>query len=962
MMIFQGNDDSARTGLTRRTFLRTSSGVVALSVIGIDALRPSPARAQTSSGIPGVASQRIEGRRKVTGEKIYARDYNSRDLADHGWPDTQWYGMFLRARTVTRNFEGVDREALQRDARPTRIVLADALEDSVLAPATTMGRDCLVDEQIAEAAEEERKAAMLTEALAPTIGEDGDFDRPKGLDFDLVVRPGFRPNYLGQAVALLLFDNLQDFRAARRTMMFRGGDYQIYGPEIGPDDDIKKVLGWPTKYVRWADPEDPNAGFSYYDSSGWKAYNKLAKEHVQQIDAYLADTPDLITTEFACEMAAMDPMFMEPETGLVWHNRESGEINLLLGTQSPDGDVADVAKMYGSAGSPLNVTGVNLISCYPGGGFGGRDKSPFSLMIALCAAFSEGNPVRLEYDRFEQFQVGLKRQAARIKGSLAMTPDQKLQVVRADITVNSGGRKNLSPYVASLAALCAGGSYVVPRADIGAQAEYSEQVCAGSQRGFGGPQAFFAIETALDDIAAAQGWDAIEMRRRNALARGGVTVVGGPVDQELRLTEMLDIAAAHPLWAERNAIKAGYAQRGLTYGTGVAMSLQAYGTSSDGVVAAITLDGNGEWTVQSDAVDMGNGSATTLGVVIGDILGANAAHVEMGGYTLFGQIGLQLGEELKQCGQEADWSNRAYTKKSVGSSSACLTALHQVHVVQQCARAVFAQTVLPAARLAWDDKALEPWQVRWQDGALVMPGGDKPPLPLIEIAAIVLAQDLSRGAVAHAFFQQDWVSAEFDTASGPQRFKLDGLAVYPGDGGPARPIWRKAVIPPPANANRTSRTTFAPCVDVIGLTVDRRTGTVRVENAVSVLNAGRQHVPQLVSGQSQGGLSMAVGMTLMEDAAPDLSGPAGGEWNLDRYHVPRWGDVPLGTEYRPGGRAQELIVLPESPLDNGQGRGIAEAVMCSVAPAISNALRDATGVRFASLPITPAKILEGLGQ
>jgi len=34
--------------------------------------------------------------------------------------------------------------------------------------------------------------------------------------------------------------------------------------------------------------------------------------------------------------------------------------------------------------------------------------------------------------------------------------------------------------------------------------------------------------------------------------------------------------------------------------------------------------------------------------------------------------------------------------------------------------------------------------------------------------------------------------------------------------------------------------------------------------------------------------------------------------------------------------------------------------MVSIAPAISNALRDATGVRFTSLPITPAKIMEGL--
>ncbi len=958
-MRLNGKDSSK---LTRRAFLQTSSGAIALSVIGVEALMPRPAAAQEMRGTPGVATQRIEGRRKVTGEKVYARDYSARDMADHGWPGNQWYAMFLRARSTTRAFEGVNREALERDVRPTRIVLADDLHSSMLAPETSNGRDCLVDEQIAEAAERAQMAMMLNESLAPTLGENSDFDRPKGLEFDLMVRPGFRPNFLGQAVALLLFDSLAGFRSARRGLQFRDADYQVYGPEIGPDPDIDKVVGYPTHYVRIADPADPSAGFSYYSTPGWNDYKDRSTRNVKVIDDYLAATPDLITHDFKADMPAMDPMFMEPEAGLIWHDEANARLHLVLGTQSPDGDVRDVATMYGSAGSPLKVTGVDLVSCYPGGGFGGRDKSPFTLMLALCAGFSEGNPVRLEYDRFEQFRVGLKRQACKIKGTLAVTPDHHLQVVRMDITVDSGGRKNLSPYVASLAALCAGGSYVVPRADIAARAEYSEEISAGSQRGFGGPQAFFAIETALDDIAAEQGWDPIDLRRRNVLARGGATVVGGPVDQELRLAEMLDMAANHPLWADREAIRDGYRQRGLAYGTGVAMSLQAYGTSGDGVVAAVLLDRDGTWTVQSDAVDMGNGSATTLGVVIGDILGANAATVDMGGYTLFAQTGLRLKDEVVHCGEDPNWDNRHWTKKGVGSSSACLTGLHQVHVVQQCAQAVFAQAIVPAARIAWKRTDLEHWQMRWQDGALVAPGTGLPRLTLPQLADVVYGKELSRGAVAHAYFQQDWVSADFDTASGTRRFQLDGLAVYPAPGGAAQPIWRKATIPPPANSGRTSRTVFAPCVDVIGLTVDRRTGDTRIENAVSVLNAGRIHVAPLVSGQSQGGLAMAIGMALHEDIPRGLDGPAGGDWNLNRYHVPRWADVPLADSYRPDGRAQELIILPESSLDRGQGRGIAEAVMCSVAPAISNALRDAVGKRYTSLPMTPAKILEGLNR
>jgi CO/xanthine dehydrogenase Mo-binding subunit len=93
-----------------------------------------------------------------------------------------------------------------------------------------------------------------------------------------------------------------------------------------------------------------------------------------------------------------------------------------------------------------------------------------------------------------------------------------------------------------------------------------------------------------------------------------------------------------------------------------------------------------------------------------------------------------------------------------------------------------------------------------------------------------------------------------------------------------------------------------------------------------------------------------------------MEGPANGMWNLNRYHMARMADVPLPATFVAGERSQELIVLPETPGDGRAGRGIAEAVMCSVAPAISNALKDAVGHRFASLPITPKKILEGLSS
>ncbi|MGY9046159.1 hypothetical protein P775_09095 [Puniceibacterium antarcticum] len=930
---------------TRRKFLKATGGAVACTVMSIPGLgraaRPGAADIGTNaSSVPGVASQRIDGMAKVMGEKVYARDFNARDMP--GWPQQQWHAMYLRALTTEQAFEGLDLGTLAPQARPTRVVLGNELSGTLRAPKLLFNRDLMLQERIAQ----ERARAPR----AKSEGSVGSFDLPSDMTFDLIVLPGNVPNYLGQAVALLLFDNLAGFRAAKLAIEFNDAAYQVYGSGKEDGPPLGSAFSPQTTYVKYGDD------FSYAKADP-DTYMDQVPAYQDKIRTTLASDPALIRQPFQTDMQAMDPMFMEPEAGLVWIETDTGTMNIVLGTQSPDGDISNILSMYDSADAPIHLKAVNLTSCYPGGGFGGRDGSPFSLMLALAGTYSNGSPVRLAYDRFEQFRVGLKRHGAKLSGELAADSNMKLQAVQMTLTFDGGGERNLSPYVASLGALCAGGSYAIPMADIYAEALHTENVTGGSQRGFGGPQAFFAFETALDDLAAARGWDPAELRAANLLEEGGTTVVGGPVEQSLRLGEMLKFAQRQPLWNDRDAIRQDYAARGLIYGTGIAISLQAYGTSGDGMVASVLLERDGSLTVQSDAVDMGNGSATTLGVTIGPILGANAARVDMGCYTLFDQTGLTT--------QDPDgvrWANPNWTAKSVGSSSACLTGLHQVHTVQQTANALFQGSILAAAAQIWGVASLPPSDVVWRDGTLgrrSVGGGE---LSLQTLADEIYASGLPNGALGHAYFQNSWAAADFPTPGGLLPLQLDGLSFYQPSGGNPVQVPRQGTVGPDKASSRYARYVWAPCINVVGLTVNTSTGAVQIENVLSVLNAGHIHVPQLVSGQSQGGVAMAISYTLLEDMPTGMAGPADGMWNLNRYHVARAQDVPVLDGYEPGQRGQQLFTLEPSQGSAPVGRGIAEAVMCSIPPAISNALRDATGKRFTSLPITPAKILEGLGQ
>ena len=147
------------------------------------------------------------------------------------------------------------------------------------------------------------------------------------------------------------------------------------------------------------------------------------------------------TYQASCSMQAMDPMFMEPESGLGWYDAANKTLNLVVGTQSPDPDVGDVLEMFSGPNPIVEVKTINLVSCYPGGGFGGRDRSVFTLNLAIAAAYAQGNPIRLAYDRFEQFQAGLKRRHCELEENRSVDANGKIQALDISMSFDGGGRE-----------------------------------------------------------------------------------------------------------------------------------------------------------------------------------------------------------------------------------------------------------------------------------------------------------------------------------------------------------------------------------------------------------------------------------------------------------------------------------------------------------------------------------------
>jgi len=137
------------------------------------------------------------------------------------------------------------------------------------------------------------------------------------------------------------------------------------------------------------------------------------------------------------------------------------------------------------------------------------------------------------------------------------------------------------------------------------------------------------------------------------------------------------------------------------------------------------------------------------------------------------------------------------------------------------------------------------------------------------------------------------------------------------------------------------------------VTVDTETGIVRVQRVVAVQDCGRPMNPRQIESQVHGGVLMGLSYALFEDRILDGHTGRMVNPNLEQYKL-------AGPRETP---AIDVVIL-----ENYQGQsatdayGIAEPANIATAPAIANAVYNATGVRMRSLPMTPAAVLGALGK
>jgi len=401
-------------------------------------------------------------------------------------------------------------------------------------------------------------------------------------------------------------------------------------------------------------------------------------------------------------------------------------------------------------------------------------------------------------------------------------------------------------------------------------------------------------------------------------------------------------ALQEPLWRDRDVEKARRDRPDVRYGVGFACCMEAYGTSLDAGFGGVELSADGALSVCSSGVDMGQGTGPALATVTAKALGAAAGRAALGDMALFDCVGLR---------DDVSDKDPAYTPKVANSMSASMTAFFHAHTVEQACAVLYDHGILPAARALWSQPA--PVEVHWSDRGELAARGLRA-LPLSEIAAELHRTNGVVGARVHAVFKDRYVTAQFPELDGPGHPRpVDAMAVRRG-AGPYAPAARTGASYAGLPSIKAKRTLYASVGHLLAVEVFLRSGRVQVVDAVTVLDAGDVLHRALLEGQAQGGLAMGLGMALMEELppAPDGSDPG---WNLHRYRVPRATTVPP---------ARHLHVRPVPLEGEAQGslrkKGVAEAAMTTVAPALANAVAHATGLRLCRLPFQPERVLEAL--
>ncbi|MDX9722519.1 MAG: molybdopterin-dependent oxidoreductase, partial [Myxococcota bacterium] len=418
--------------------------------------------------------------------------------------------------------------------------------------------------------------------------------------------------YVGDRVAAVAADTPAIAKAAIAAIKV---DYELLTPVLSMDEaiapgapiihdepDAKMIL--PIPYA----PEENTVARVGMDDIG-DFEGGLARADVQLDQTY--------------ETQYVQHAFMEPYAA--WARLDGrNRIEITTSTQVPFHCRRLVAQALG-----LDAGRIRVIKPRIGGGFGGKQEVLLEDLVALFALRTK-RPVLWQLSRAECFQSGRTRHPIRVRVRAGVKRDGTITALGMDCLANTGAYGGHGIPVV----MCCG-SKVLPlyrseSVHFSGRIVYTNMPVAGAYRGFGAPQAYFAAEQLIDQLADAINMDPLEFRLRNHIREGETSPVfaalgegkeGVPMSVgSCTLTQCLQQGADAIGWQKRtpHTDKQGRFRRGI----GMAALMQGSSIPQiDMGGASIKLNEDGSFNLLVGATDLGTGSDTVLSQIAAETLG-----------------------------------------------------------------------------------------------------------------------------------------------------------------------------------------------------------------------------------------------------------------------------------------------------------------------------------------------------
>lgn len=256
---------------------------------------------------------------------------------------------------------------------------------------------------------------------------------------------------------------------------------------------------------------------------------------------------------------------------------------------------------------------VRIVPLAVGGGFGA--KYGIVEPLAAAVALTVRQPVRLAFTRSEDFLATTPSPAVVIELKTGARRDGSLTALQARVILDNGV---FSFRLGGIVATLLGGYYKWPNLHIECLEVNTHKPQIGAYRAPGAPQATFAIESQMDEMAAALGLDPLAFRLQNAVSEGDLTGTGRPWPK-IGLQQCLEQLQQHPAWQNR-AQKAA--------GEGIGIAVGGWPSAVEPSAAICRVDNDGTVSLQVGTVDI-SGVHSSAVLVAAEVLGVHPDQVRL---------------------------------------------------------------------------------------------------------------------------------------------------------------------------------------------------------------------------------------------------------------------------------------------------------------------------------------------